>query len=77
MSSQKDTENKLTNRDNRDTLDKLHAKLAQLSAMTGTIYGEGFENFKAHNDEIKHNYLWALADMTDEARNLASQLAYR
>jgi len=41
---------------------------------TMLISGEGLENFSAHNDEIRSNYLWSICDLAERSLQLLSQL---
>lgn len=49
----------------RDIADK---KLYQAEMLAHSIYGDGFEAFKRHNDRIQDGVLWALADLITDAR---------
>lgn len=43
-------------------------RLHQAWALSATLFGEGFDSFELHNDEIKRNVLWALHSLIDDAR---------
>lgn len=47
--------------------DQLDASLAKAHAMAVSISGERFEGFLNMNDDLKNDYLWALADMIGSA----------
>ncbi len=57
-----------------DVKNLIGAKLEQLGAMTTMIVGAGQESFNDWSDEIRHNYLCAIAAITDECKQLAALL---
>jgi hypothetical protein len=50
--------------------DEVRKLIAHVHAQTMLICGEGLENFCNHSEQIKSNYLWAIADAAERALNL-------
>jgi hypothetical protein len=53
-----------------DEPEELRMLLAHIHAQIMLICGEGLENFCNHSDEIKSNYLWAIAETAERALRL-------
>ena len=53
-----------------DEPEELRKLLSHIDAQIMLICGEGLENFCNHSDEIKSNYLWAIADTAERALRL-------
>lgn len=48
-------------------LDQLDRALSAANVMSVTICGDGFERFSSLNDELQHEYLYALREQIREA----------
>jgi len=51
-----------------DQYDELTKRAAQLTALLGSIYGEGFESFSNLCDIYRDNVLWLAADLAREIK---------
>lgn len=56
---------------NDDPVDLLTKKSKQLHALLKTIIGEGFDSFDKWNEDIKHNFLWACAELATDIEELS------
>lgn len=54
--------------------DQLEARLTQLVSMTTMLTGEGADAFHEWNDNIQDGYLWAIATMVHECKELSALL---
>lgn len=50
--------------------DYCEMRTGQLFALTTIIYGEGFETFKLHNEDIQGNVLWLIHELAAEVNKL-------
>lgn len=50
--------------------DYCEMRTAQLAALTAIIYGEGYETFKLHNEDIQGNVLWLINELASEVNKL-------
>jgi hypothetical protein len=50
--------------------DYCEMRTAQLAALTTIIYGEGYETFKLHNEDIQSNVLWLVNELATEVNKL-------
>lgn len=56
-----------------DVINDLQARLSQAYALLTVTQGEG-DSFNQWSPEIKSDYLWACADLVDQAKGLSTQL---
>lgn len=57
-------------------IDGLSERLAKAQALAARTYGEDGESFRDCSDDTQDCYLWALADLIDEARGFLNTLTH-
>jgi hypothetical protein len=57
-----------------DVRDQLDARMTQLRSMTTIITGEGAEVFRGWDGDTQDSYLWAIATMVRECKELSGLL---
>lgn len=53
--------------DGEEPEEVLYQRLRQAHAMSCMVVGEGFDSFATYNEELQHEYLWALSSLLRDA----------
>lgn len=59
---------------NMELQDEVRKLVAHVHAQVTLICGEGLENFCNHNEQIKSDYLWSIADAAERALALIDRV---